>query len=149
MGWCFEDWRARRSDLVLPSDGAPGTNYILMRIRTPKTRGRAAHHQAARVDAQDFVQLISKVFENLGRGEPLWPFSAGTLRKRFEALLRALSLPTALVSWRPTSFYFGQFAAGRSNALALPDGGLRTYQTKGQVVVLSDDGNLSARNFGC
>ena len=88
---------ARRSDLVLPSDGAPGTTYILMRIRTPKTRGRAAQHQAARVDAQDFVQLISKVFENLGRGEPLWPFSAGTMRKRFEALLRALSLPTTAV----------------------------------------------------
>lgn len=85
---------AKRSDLVLPSDAAPGTSFILLRIRSPKTRGRAAQHPAARVDPADFVQLITKVFQHLNRDQPLWPYSAATLRKRFEALLRALRLPT-------------------------------------------------------
>ncbi len=101
---------ATRSDLILPDDSAPGTPYILLRIRTPKTRGRAAQHQAARVDAKDFVLLITKVHENLRPNEPLWPLSAATLRKRFDALLGAVGLsakaqggqrPFSLGSLRP------------------------------------------------
>ena len=105
-----EVFLATRGDLILPDDSAPGTTYILLRIRTPKTRGRAAQHQAARVDAKDFVLLITKVYENLRPEEPLWPFSAATLRKRFEALLGAVGLsakgqnghrPFSLGSLRP------------------------------------------------
>lgn len=101
---------ATRGDLILPDDSAPGTPYILLKIKSPKTRGRAAQHQAARVDAKDFVLLITKVYENLGDDEPLWPFSAATLRKRFESLLGAVGLsakptggqrPFSLGSLRP------------------------------------------------
>lgn len=59
-----EVFLARRSDLVLPADAAPGTSFILLRIRTPKTRGRSAQHQAARVDPADFVVLIAKVLQH-------------------------------------------------------------------------------------
>ena len=52
---------ATRADLLLPADSAPGTSRILLRIKAPKTRGRAAKHQAAPVDPQDLVQLISTV----------------------------------------------------------------------------------------
>lgn len=84
----------RRSDLVFPSDAAPG--FILLRTRAPKTRGRSAQYQTARVDPADFVLLILKVFQHLSRNQPLWPFSAATLRKRFDALLKALRLPTEI-----------------------------------------------------
>ena len=33
---------ARRRDLILPQDGAPGITFVLLRITTPKTRGRTA-----------------------------------------------------------------------------------------------------------
>ncbi len=107
---------ARRADLILPDDSAPGTPYILLKIRSPKTRGRAAQHQAARVDAKDFVQLISKVYENLGENEPLWPYSAATLRKRFESLLGAVGLPSkAHHGVRP--FSLGSLRAGGATHL--------------------------------
>ena len=37
-----ETLMATRADLVLPGDSAPGTSFALLRIRSPKTRGRAA-----------------------------------------------------------------------------------------------------------
>ena len=53
---------------------------------------------------------VSKWYENLGPSEPLWPYSASTLRKRFESLLGAVGLslsprnrqrPFSLGSLRP------------------------------------------------
>ena len=83
---------ATRADLVLPIDAAPGTTFALLRIRMPKTRGRAARHQAARVDPVDIVRLLTGAFANLSPDKKLWPYSAATLRKRFSALLTGLGL---------------------------------------------------------
>lgn len=55
---------ATRSDLVLPSDSAPGVTHVLLKIHQPKTRGRWAKHQAARVDPIDLVSLLSSVFKH-------------------------------------------------------------------------------------
>lgn len=65
-----------------------------MKIRDPKTRGRAARHQAARVDQQDIVRLLVATYGRFDSQQKLWPFSAATLRSRFTSLLRALDLPT-------------------------------------------------------
>ena len=111
-----EVFLARRSDLVLPGDAAPGTSFILLRIRSPKTRGRSANHQAARIDPADFVLLISKVFQHLDRDQPLWPYSASTLRKRFEALLRALNLPTEQIGGQ-APFTLGSLRPGGATHL--------------------------------
>ena len=78
---------AQRKDLVLIKDSMPGINFILLRIKMPKTRGRSAKHQAARVDPADMIQLITGVFEHLRADSKLWPFSASTLRKRFNNFL--------------------------------------------------------------
>jgi len=102
-GWCLEagilalTWNgilrigetlmAQRKDLVLIKDSMPGINFILLRIKMPKTRGRSAKHQAARVDPADMIQLITGVFEHLRADSKLWPFSASTLRKRFNNFL--------------------------------------------------------------
>ena len=60
LGWAGvlragELFAAFRADLVLPRDAAPGTYHALFQIRQPKTRGRAAKHQAVRIDPSDVV----------------------------------------------------------------------------------------------
>ena len=97
LGWAGvlragELFAAFRADLVLPRDAAPGTYHALVKIRQPKTRGRAAKHQAVRIDPSDVVALLSAVFGNLSSAEPLWPLSPATLRKRFSLLQASLGL---------------------------------------------------------
>jgi len=84
---------ATRSDLLLPEDSAPGIEYILVKIREPKTRGRGARHQSTRIEPKDAVSLISEVFKDFAPSDRLWSFSASTLRKRFVLLQTALGLP--------------------------------------------------------
>ena len=84
---------AQRKDLILPMDMAPGCNYALLRIKRPKTRGRSAKHQSARVDPSDIVTLLSATYGKMHDDQYLWPYSAATLRRRFNSLLKALDLP--------------------------------------------------------
>ena len=85
---------ARREDLILPRDAAPGCFYIILKIKLPKTRGRAARHQSARIEPEDLVQLIDAVFAGLTPTEPLWNMSPSALRKRFNILQSSLGLGT-------------------------------------------------------
>ena len=64
---------ARRSDLVLPCDSAPGLRCILAKIRTPKTRGRSAKHQSARIDPCDLVrsQQFTRILTRSSRSGPI------------------------------------------------------------------------------
>ena len=89
-----ESLAATRRELVLPQDMAPGHPYALLRIRQPQTRGVGAKNQAARIDPEDVVQLLSAVFGSFERNELLWNNSAGLMRKRFAAVQRALGLAT-------------------------------------------------------
>ena len=86
---------SRRKDLVLPVDAAPGTSFMLIVVNQPKTRGRAAKHQAARVDQADVIRFITSLYRDAPAGSAVWPFSAATLRKRFSQILGALQLPTS------------------------------------------------------
>lgn len=97
LGWCGvlrigEVFQAKREGLVLPGDAAPGVWYALLKIRLPKTRGRAAKHQSARIDSEDAVLLLNAVFGNLVPSAPLWNLSPGALRRRFAALQSSLGL---------------------------------------------------------
>ena len=98
---------AKRSDLILPRDAAPGARHALLVIRNPKTRGRAARHQSARVDPADIIELLDAVFGNLPGHVPLWQQSAATLRRRLEQIQVRLGLVEAgkpafdLSSFRP------------------------------------------------
>ena len=99
MGWAGvlrvgEILAASRRELVLPCDAVPGTTFALLIIRQPKTRGRTAKHQAARIDQEDIISFLTAMYKNSKPEEMLWPFSAATLRKRFGSLMTALSLPT-------------------------------------------------------
>ena len=88
---------ATRAELVLPCDSAPGTSFALLVIKQPKTRGRSAKHQAARIDQQDVVTFLTAMYAKADKTTRLWPYSASTLRKRFSQLLAALCLPTQKV----------------------------------------------------
>ena len=115
LGWAGvlrigEIFNAVRSDLVLPEDSAPGIQTALLKIRLPKTRGRAARHQAVKIDPSDIVALLSAVFGKLSPSSRLWPWSPATLRKRFRDLQIAIGLesqlkrgvlPFSLASLRP------------------------------------------------
>ena len=98
---------ARRIDLILPRDAAPGTKHALLVIRNPKTRGRAARHQSARVDPADVIELLDAVFGKLPGHALLWPQSGATLRRRLEQIQERLGLVEAgkpafdLSSFRP------------------------------------------------
>eukprot|EP00435_Cladocopium_sp_Y103_P022342 s2443_g5.t1 len=89
-----EVFSAKRKDLVLPKDGAPGCEFALLQINQPKTRGVSAKHQAARIDPCDVVQLLEAVYGNFGLEDFLWNKSPGTFRRRFGILQKALGLPT-------------------------------------------------------
>ena len=73
---------ARRRDLILPRDATPGTDYALLQIATPKTRGRAAKHQAAPLDPPDIIRLLDIAFGELPRGAKLWPLSPSDAASR-------------------------------------------------------------------
>ena len=97
MAWCGlmrigEALAATRADLILPSDAAPGVSYALVQIKEPKTRGRAAKHQVARIDPRDIVLLLELVYRNYAPGQRLWHMSPSSFRKRFNQLQHALGL---------------------------------------------------------
>lgn len=87
LTWCGllrvgEVLSAFRSDLILPTDTAPGVQHAFLQIRQPKTRGSAAKHPSARVDPIDVIRLLIAVFGRKPKHEKLWTFSGSTLRKR-------------------------------------------------------------------
>ena len=124
---------ANRGDLVLPCDALPGTFFALLRIRTPKTRGRAARHQAARIDPLDIIKLLTAVFARKAPEDKLWPYSAATLRKRFTALLHGLELPTKKSgSTRP--FDLGSLRPGGATFLLLSTEDTELVRRRGRWV---------------
>ena len=97
-----EVFAATRNDLILPRDAAPGTKSCLIKIHQPKTRGRSAKHQVAKIDFPDVIALLDAVFGSCDVHEKLWPFSPQTMRVRFKQLQRALGFqPTRAGGYVP------------------------------------------------
>ena len=84
---------ACRKYLVLPSDVFDSQRFALLRIEEPKTRRRAARHQAAKVDLPDLLEVLKIAFATLDPEQQLWPFSGQTFRTRFQKLCDVLGLP--------------------------------------------------------
>lgn len=84
---------ATRKDLTLPSDVAGSISHILLRIKEPKTRFRAARHQAGKMEQPDLISVVELGFGKLKGSESLWHLSGATLRHRLEKALAALNLP--------------------------------------------------------
>ena len=93
--------RATRGHLVFPADAFWMQTFVLGKIDEPKTRGRAAKHQAAKLEPSDLVSIVSLAFESLPKTSRLWPHSNQSLRKRFDTVLERLQIPTARGPSRP------------------------------------------------
>ena len=78
---------------MLHSDVAASNVFALIRIKEPKTRYRAARHQAGKLEQPDLISVVSLGFSKLAKDEPLWPFRRSTLRHRLDKVLQALGLP--------------------------------------------------------
>ena len=106
---------ATRASLVLPRDVLGAQQFILLRIAEPKTRFRAARHQAAKLEAADLVTLVDMAFARLQPSSRLWPYSAQTLRRRLDSILESLLIPTARNEERPLDL--GSFRPGGATYL--------------------------------
>ena len=73
---------ATRKELVLLVDCVPDTSFALIMIRSPKTRGRAARHQAARIDQEDIIRFLTAMYAESPKDTKIRLYSAATLRKR-------------------------------------------------------------------
>ena len=69
------------------ADVGNSIDYLLLQIREPKTRFKAARHQVARLDQPQLLKVVVSAFSGLKPAEFLWPFSPQTVRNRFRALL--------------------------------------------------------------
>ena len=138
LSWCGllrigEVIGARRRDLILPQDGAPGITFVLLRITTPKTRGRTARRQSARVDQRDVVEFLSVVFAGYQPDQLLWPMSSSTLRKRLNLLQTALGMPTAR-SHDSCPYDLGSFRPGGATDLLQQFEDLELVRRRGRWV---------------
>ena len=105
-----EATKALRKQLVLPIDTLNTQSFALLRIEQPKTRLRAARHQAAKVEPRDLVAVLALAFGGLPREARLWPGSNQTLRKRLDAVLHRLGVSRSGSLWRPLDL--GSFRPG-------------------------------------
>ena len=93
---------ALRADLVLPRDVLHTVPFALLRIAEPKTRNTGgARHQTGRIDDESVVGFLDAIFGELPPTAALWPASAGAFRRRFQAVLQQLRLPTRRTSEQP------------------------------------------------
>ncbi|CAE7435814.1 unnamed protein product [Symbiodinium microadriaticum] len=107
--------KALRKDLVFPADALGAQTFVLLRISEPKTRSRAARHQAAKLEPSDLVQVVQLAFEKLPRESPLWPMSQQSLRKRFTTVLACLGIDRAF--GREKALDLGSFRPGGATFL--------------------------------
>ena len=104
-----------REDLIFPADVLYSQQYLLVRVQEPKTRLRAARHQAARVEPSDLIALISLAFFALDRRAKIWPQSNQTLRRRFDLVLERVGLSPPRAGQRPLDL--GSFRPGGATFL--------------------------------
>ena len=85
-----EPLRARRKDLLLPSESGLDRPIIFLNISAPKPGKRGIGKvQHSRIKDATAVTLASYVFDALPRDELLYPASASTSRRRWDELLHA------------------------------------------------------------
>ena len=105
-----EIYDAYRRDLVMPADVGHSIDFCLLKISEPKTRFRAARHQAGKLEQPDLIEIVRIGLGGLNKDEKLWSHSGSTLRLRLTKILQRLGLPTevggplqvlSLASFRP------------------------------------------------
>ncbi len=88
-----------RLDLRLPSDGQGlPTTVVVVQLRVPKTRRRAARHQSVVLRRPEVVAALTALLWEVPRGAQLCGGGTQGLRARFRALLRGLGIDDTLYS---------------------------------------------------
>ena len=88
-----ELFEARRRDLALPADSGGLTADIFLHIERPKTR-RFARMQHGRVSDPSVVRFLVAVFQGLPMDERLAPLGHSSFRRRWDAILHFLQIPS-------------------------------------------------------
>ena len=133
---------ALRKDIVFSEDAMLTQSYIFLKIDEPKTRGRAAKHQTAKIEPKDLVAVIKLAFYSLPRLERLWPYSNQTLRKRFDAVLARLEISTSRGPQRPLDLGFLRPGGATLLLQRCED---RSSEETWEVGLPKRDGNIAAR----
>lgn len=81
-----------RRDLVFPSDAMLNQEVMYIHLRNPKT-SRFARRQHCRIDEALVITFAFKVFGDLSLDEKLYPGSASTYRRQWDAILSRLEVP--------------------------------------------------------
>ena len=88
-----EIFHAVRGDLVFPADVQHSIDHVLIKIKDPKTRYRAARHQSSKLEQPDLIKVAEIGLQGLGKSDRLWHLSGSTLRSRLSKVLQRLDLP--------------------------------------------------------
>lgn len=80
-----------RRDLVFPRDLAEDSTGMFIHVANPKT-ARFARRQHGRVDDPDIVWLVEQIFGHLPLQQRLYPLSASSFRKQWNAVMSRLGI---------------------------------------------------------
>ena len=115
-----EALKALRQDLLLPSDLLSEEPVLYLKISAPKTRRRGASVQYTTVREELAVELIVFFCEQLKGDQALYPYSASSYRRRWDALLQKLGVqPTFRLT--PGSLRGGGAVAAHRRGLPISD----------------------------
>eukprot|EP00438_Fugacium_kawagutii_P000561 Skav206449 [mRNA] locus=scaffold230:22037:24193:- [translate_table: standard] len=92
-----EPLQAFRSDLILPRDMLTDDfSVAYLRIQSPKTRNRGrGKTQHISVHDERFIRFLDKILGELAPHERLFNCSGGAFRRRWDAVLKALHVPSS------------------------------------------------------
>ena len=122
---------ATRADLILPQDVDYSIPHVLLKVNEPKTRFRAARHQAGKCESPDLILVATLGFAGLGRSEKLWPMSSTTLRNRLTKVLERLHLPSTPTS-TPKAISLASFRPGGATWLITMTESAELVQRRGR-----------------
>ena len=83
---------AQRKHLLTPEDLLSERAVLYLRIISPKSRGRGPKVQYCSCDEAEIVKFCAAVWQHLDPEEYLCPFSPGSFRRRWDALLHRLGV---------------------------------------------------------
>ena len=136
--------KLRRSDVIYPADVLDAQTFILIRLQEPKTRFKAARHQAAKLEPGDLVRL-----PRLLRSPQAEPHLAVQLADLEETTGDSLE-KTAHCGWHQprAKRQLGVLSPWRCHLPSAVDRGLRAGPAPRALGEQRSDGDIPARGRG-
>ncbi|CAE7429857.1 CALS7 [Symbiodinium sp. CCMP2592] len=113
--------KAKRRHVLTPTDLLdPNHGWMYFRIKKPKSRRRAARIQHSKLSDPAALRFLTAFFETVGRGELLYPGSAGVYRRRWDRILSILGISPQL-KLTPASLRAGGAIAAFQHGCSVQD----------------------------